>query len=65
VCGIELKPVQKEDTGINDCCSVAFEPHIGLSLTINHQVVDGAPAARFLKALSDAVANIDLWLARG
>jgi pyruvate dehydrogenase E2 component (dihydrolipoamide acetyltransferase) len=65
VCGIELKPVQKEDAGTDDCCSVAFEPHIGLSLTINHQVVDGAPAARFLKALGDAVANIDLWLARG
>jgi pyruvate/2-oxoglutarate dehydrogenase complex dihydrolipoamide acyltransferase (E2) component len=24
--------------------------------------VDGAPAARFLKALCEAVANIDLWL---
>ena len=40
-----------------------FAPHIGLSLTINHQVVDGAPAARFLQALSQAVASIDLLMA--
>ena len=38
-------------------------PHIGLSLTINHQVVDGAPAARFLQALGQAIAAIDLVLA--
>jgi pyruvate dehydrogenase E2 component (dihydrolipoamide acetyltransferase) len=37
-------------------------PHIGFSLTINHQAVDGAPAARFLKALCEAVADIDLLL---
>ncbi|MDR2019550.1 MAG: 2-oxo acid dehydrogenase subunit E2 [Treponema sp.] len=61
VCGIELKPAKAGD----DDCGVHFEPHIGFSLTINHQVVDGAPAARFLKALGEAVANIDLWLSRG
>ncbi len=43
--------------------SVAFVPHIGLSLTINHQVVDGAPAARFLQALARNLAEIDLMLA--
>ncbi len=43
--------------------SVAFVPHIGLSLTINHQVVDGAPAARFLQALARNLADIDLLLA--
>jgi pyruvate dehydrogenase E2 component (dihydrolipoamide acetyltransferase) len=57
VCGIELKPVIREGAG------VSYEPHIGFCLTINHQVVDGAPAARFLKALGDAVADIDLLLA--
>jgi pyruvate dehydrogenase E2 component (dihydrolipoamide acetyltransferase) len=62
VCGIELKPVPEEGA---DCCGVKFEPHIGFSLTINHQVVDGAPAARFLKALGQAVADIDLLLAEG
>lgn len=40
-----------------------FYPHIGLSLTINHQAVDGAPAARFLKDLCGMIANIDLTLA--
>lgn len=59
VCGIELKPVEGDD----DECGFAFEPRIGFSLTINHQVVDGAPAARFLKALCGAVADIDLLLA--
>jgi len=38
-------------------------PHIGLSLTINHQVVDGAPGARFLQALAKAIASIDLLVA--
>jgi pyruvate dehydrogenase E2 component (dihydrolipoamide acetyltransferase) len=56
VSSIQLKP-----TEIND--KVKFVPHIGLSLTINHQVVDGAPAARFLQALGQAIATIDLLLA--
>ena len=51
--GINLKPVQAAD-------DVQFVPHIGLSLTINHQVVDGAPAARFLAQLSKNLAQIDL-----
>jgi pyruvate dehydrogenase E2 component (dihydrolipoamide acetyltransferase) len=46
-----------------DETQVAFVPHIGLSLTINHQVVDGAPAARFLQALARNLADIDLLLA--
>ncbi|MDR1898714.1 MAG: 2-oxo acid dehydrogenase subunit E2, partial [Treponema sp.] len=37
-------------------------PHLGFSLTIDHAVVDGAPAAEFLKALCDAVRDIDLWI---
>ena len=53
---IQLKPVTKDDR-------VVFVNHIGLSLTINHQVVDGAPAARFLKELSFMIANINLTLA--
>ena len=59
VCNIEMKPVALS-TGECNCCS---EPHIGFSLTIDHQAVDGAPAARFLKALGEAVAHIDLLLA--
>ena len=40
-----------------------FHPHIGLSLTINHQAVDGAPAAHFLKDLCAMVAGFELSLA--
>jgi pyruvate dehydrogenase E2 component (dihydrolipoamide acetyltransferase) len=53
---INLKPVQVGQ-------EVAFVPNIGLSLTINHQVVDGAPAARFLQALARSLTDIDLLLA--
>jgi pyruvate dehydrogenase E2 component (dihydrolipoamide acetyltransferase) len=42
--------------------SVLFEPRLGLSLTVDHQVIDGAPAARMLKAFADAIADIDLLL---
>ena len=38
---ISLKPVESS-------AGVDFMPQIALSLTVNHQVVDGAPAARFL-----------------
>jgi len=37
-----------------------FEMRIGFSLTVDHRVVDGADAARFLKDLSDFIANIDI-----
>lgn len=53
---INLKPVQVGE-------AVEFIPHIGLSLTVNHQVVDGAPGARFLHALSQGLAQLDLLLA--
>lgn len=54
---ITLKPIEDEDG------DVAFVEHIGLSLTMDHQAVDGADAARFLKALMDNIASIDLLLA--
>ena len=43
--------------------AVEHIPAIGLSLTIDHRAVDGAPAARFLKDLCDAIAAIELTLA--
>ena len=52
LCAISPKPVM-EETGLS------FLPHIGLSLTVDHQVLDGAPAAVFLKAFSDFVARFD------
>jgi pyruvate dehydrogenase E2 component (dihydrolipoamide acetyltransferase) len=53
---IALRPVQGAG-------GVEFIPHLGLSLTINHQVVDGAPGARFLQTVAGHIANIDLLLA--
>jgi pyruvate dehydrogenase E2 component (dihydrolipoamide acetyltransferase) len=64
------------EVGILGVCAIVkniyHEPHepirteeeriISFSLTINHQAVDGAPAARFLKSLCEAVADIDLLL---
>ena len=53
---VNLKPVEIDG-------EVQHIPHIGLSLTIDHQAVDGAAAARFLSALSQRLAAIDLFLA--
>lgn len=53
--GIDLKPVETTE-------GVQFIPHISLSLTFDHQAIDGAPAARFLKALADNIRNIDLLM---
>ncbi len=36
-----------------------------LSLTFDHRVVDGAPAARFLQTVVEAVENPSAWLLRG
>ena len=48
---------------VTDDGGVAFRPHISLSLTIDHQVLDGAPAARFLQDLAQVLARIDQALA--
>lgn len=53
---VNLKPVEVDG-------EVEFIPHIALSLTINHQAVDGAPAARFLQALTAGIKDLDLLLA--
>jgi pyruvate dehydrogenase E2 component (dihydrolipoamide acetyltransferase) len=49
---IQLKPVRK-DSGI------AIIDSIGLSLTCDHQVIDGAPGARFLKILTQKIEQIE------
>lgn len=56
VCAINLKPVELDG-------DVKFIPYMGLSLTFDHQAVDGAPAAAFLKELVQAIENIDLLTA--
>ncbi len=55
--GLSLKPVRKDG-------AVVFVDSISLSLTIDHQAVDGAPAARFLQDLVKTLENVDLILAR-
>lgn len=50
---IELKPVRRNG-------AVEFVDHIGLSLTCDHQVIDGAPGARFLQVLKDKIEKIGL-----
>ncbi len=57
--GIQLRPVQDPAAA----GGVAFRPHLALSLTANHQVLDGAPAARFLAELARNIENIGLLLA--
>ncbi len=42
--------------------SVGVEQRISFSLTADHQVVDGADAARFLRDLTSAIADVDLFL---
>jgi pyruvate dehydrogenase E2 component (dihydrolipoamide acetyltransferase) len=54
--GISLKAVDSDE-------GVEFVPHLNLSITINHQVVDGAPGARFLQALCRNLAQLDVLLA--
>jgi pyruvate dehydrogenase E2 component (dihydrolipoamide acetyltransferase) len=36
---------------------VVVRPQIGLSLTFDHRLVDGAPAARFLKQIADSIGD--------
>lgn len=55
--GIALHPVTDE------AADIAFIPHIALSLTLDHRVIDGAPGARFLITLADHLAAIDMLTA--
>ncbi len=53
---INLKPVRKDG-------DVKFVSHIGLSLTINHQVIDGVAGAMFLQDLAQNIKEINLLIA--
>jgi pyruvate dehydrogenase E2 component (dihydrolipoamide acetyltransferase) len=52
VCAIQLKPVRANGR-------VEFIDAIGLSLTCDHQVIDGAPGARFLRTLTDKIEHVE------
>ena len=50
-------------TAIRDVHGVAVPyPTMSLSLTADHRAIDGAPAARFLKDLKNALENFSLLL---
>jgi pyruvate dehydrogenase E2 component (dihydrolipoamide acetyltransferase) len=49
---IQLKPVRRHG-------SIEFADAIGLSLTCDHQVIDGAPGAGFLQALKHNIENVE------
>ncbi|MGE5570936.1 MAG: dihydrolipoamide acetyltransferase family protein [Rhodospirillales bacterium] len=49
---IQLKPVRRG-------ARVRYVEYIGLSLTCDHQVIDGAPGARFLRVLAGVIENIE------
>jgi pyruvate dehydrogenase E2 component (dihydrolipoamide acetyltransferase) len=49
---IGLKPVRKSGT-------IEFVDSIALSLTCDHQVIDGAPGARFLKVVRERIESIE------
>ena len=53
---IQLKPVRRDGR-------IEFADTIGLSLTCDHQVIDGAPGARFLQALKRNIENVESWCA--
>jgi pyruvate dehydrogenase E2 component (dihydrolipoamide acetyltransferase) len=49
---IQLKPIRKEG-------QIIFIDAIGLSLTCDHQVIDGAPGARFLQVVQQKIENVE------
>ena len=51
---ITLQPVELDEG------SIGIIPKIGLSLTFDHRAVDGAPAAAFLKAITEEIENIEI-----
>ncbi len=59
VCGLTTRVREKADG------AVGTYPAMGLSLTLDHRAVDGAPAARFLQELVAALENFTLLLMNG
>ncbi|MCD8352314.1 MAG: 2-oxo acid dehydrogenase subunit E2 [Planctomycetaceae bacterium] len=57
VCAITNVPAPTANGGFE------FKPRLGLSLTYDHQAVDGAPASRFLQAVAKGIENVQTTLA--
>ena len=56
-----LGAIRREPVVADDGQIVAIQ-QITLSLTFDHRLVDGAPAARFLQDVVNAIANPSAWL---
>ena len=54
---------RREPVVIDD--KIVIRDQMTLSLTFDHRIVDGAPAARFLQSVSQAIENPSAWLLRG
>jgi pyruvate dehydrogenase E2 component (dihydrolipoyllysine-residue acetyltransferase) len=52
---IHVKPIRVGD-------AIEFIDVLPLSLTCDHQVIDGAPGARFLQLLSATIADVESLL---
>jgi pyruvate dehydrogenase E2 component (dihydrolipoamide acetyltransferase) len=57
-----LGRIQKEAVVIDS--QIVARDQMTLSLTFDHRIVDGAPAARFLQSVSRAIENPSAWLLR-
>lgn len=58
-----LGRIRREPTVVDD--QIVARDQLTLSLTFDHRIVDGAPAARFLQTVSQAIENPSAWLLRG
>lgn len=52
--------IRREPAVVDD--QIVPREQVALSLTFDHRIVDGAPAARFLQTIRDAVENPSTWL---
>ena len=57
-----LGRIRREPIVIDE--QIVIRDQITLNLTFDHRIVDGAPAARFLQAVSQAIENPSAWLLR-
>ena len=58
-----LGRIRREPIVIDE--QIVARDQMTLSLTFDHRTVDGAPAARFLQSVSQAIENPSAWLLRG
>ena len=56
-----LGAIRREPTVV-DGHNIVVREQMTLSLTFDHRVLDGAPAARFLQALIQSIENPVVWL---